>query len=271
MVSVVVFKFSGMRCQPLRRALCVKIDNGVSMKKENFNIAVYVDMENVCGIDFSLENIMKSLMKSDGENVNYIFAIKSAYGDQLSMNKAFKKSVVEHNFNIIDTPHIANQKNRADLLMSLDAFETLYLNTPRIDRYCFMTSDSDFTVIGDRLRKFGREVWLACRKADKDRVILSKSFDNMLFLEDYAEITALKLADPVEALFAEALGYLDASKLPMNVSVVNDRMKQLDPSFDISKTSYKRFNNLVEKMQSKGYVQYAFDNRSNRITEINVA
>ncbi len=93
----------------------------------------------------------------------------------------------------------------------------------------------------------------------------------MLFLEDYAEITALKLADPVEALFAEALGYLDASKLPMNVSVVNDRMKQLDPSFDISKTSYKRFNNLVEKMQSKGYVQYAFDNRSNRITEINVA
>ncbi|EPM6098553.1 NYN domain-containing protein, partial [Vibrio vulnificus] len=245
--------------------------NGVSMKKENFNIAVYIDMENVCGIDFSLENIMKSLMKSDGENVNYIFAIKSAYGNQLTMNKVFKKSVVEHNFNIIDTPHIANQKNRADLLMSLDAFETLYLDTPKIDRYCFMTSDSDFTVIGDRLRKFGREVWLACRKADKDRVILSKSFDNMLFLEDYAETTTKKLADPVEALFAEALGYIDVGKLPMNVSVVNDRMKQLDPSFDVSKTSYKRFNNLVERMQSKGYVQYKFDNRSNRITEINVA
>ncbi|TQQ67596.1 acetyltransferase [Vibrio cholerae] len=30
MVSVVVFGFSGMRCQPLRRALCVFLENGVS-------------------------------------------------------------------------------------------------------------------------------------------------------------------------------------------------------------------------------------------------
>ncbi|EGR5448426.1 acetyltransferase [Vibrio metoecus] len=30
MVSVVVFEFGGMRCQPLRRALCVFLENGVS-------------------------------------------------------------------------------------------------------------------------------------------------------------------------------------------------------------------------------------------------
>ncbi|TQO91326.1 acetyltransferase [Vibrio cholerae] len=30
MVSVGVFEFSGMRCQPLRRALCVFLENGVS-------------------------------------------------------------------------------------------------------------------------------------------------------------------------------------------------------------------------------------------------
>ncbi|MDH7616872.1 acetyltransferase [Vibrio cholerae] len=30
MVSVVVFEASGMRCQPLRRALCVFLENGVS-------------------------------------------------------------------------------------------------------------------------------------------------------------------------------------------------------------------------------------------------
>ncbi|MCX9469245.1 acetyltransferase [Vibrio cholerae] len=30
MVSVVVIEFSGMRCQPLRRALCVFLENGVS-------------------------------------------------------------------------------------------------------------------------------------------------------------------------------------------------------------------------------------------------
>ncbi|EGR0495394.1 hypothetical protein A51_021299 [Vibrio cholerae MZO-3] len=30
MVSAVVIEFSGMRCQPLRRALCVFLENGVS-------------------------------------------------------------------------------------------------------------------------------------------------------------------------------------------------------------------------------------------------
>ncbi|EGR1860846.1 acetyltransferase [Vibrio cholerae] len=30
MVAVVVFEFSCLRCQPLRRALCVFLENGVS-------------------------------------------------------------------------------------------------------------------------------------------------------------------------------------------------------------------------------------------------
>ncbi|MDP4493978.1 acetyltransferase [Vibrio sp. AH4] len=30
MVSVIVFEFSGLCCQPLRRALCVFLENGVS-------------------------------------------------------------------------------------------------------------------------------------------------------------------------------------------------------------------------------------------------
>ncbi|EGQ8391431.1 acetyltransferase [Vibrio cholerae] len=30
MFAVVVFEFIGMRCQPLRRALCVFLENGVS-------------------------------------------------------------------------------------------------------------------------------------------------------------------------------------------------------------------------------------------------
>ncbi|WP_166368362.1 NYN domain-containing protein [Psychromonas sp. SA13A] len=243
------------------------------MRKENFNIAVYIDMENVCGIDFSLEEIMKSFTKSDQDNLNFIFAIKSAYGEQSKMPAKFKKSVVDHNFNIIDTPHISKSKNRADLLMSLDAFETLYLNTPEIDRYCFMTSDSDFTVIGDRLRKFGREVWLACRRSDKDRVILSKAFDNMIFLEDYKfdEIKVKrKKVNVIESLFVEALGYINHSKLPVNVSVINDRMKSLDPSFDVSKTEYKRFNRLVETMIEQNCIKVDFGKRANRLLEINI-
>jgi uncharacterized LabA/DUF88 family protein len=156
------------------------------MKKQMFNIAVYVDMENVASIDFSLEDLMGALLRADDDH-NCVFVIKAAYGNQNNGKKTLKEQLIDHNFTLIDTPKIGTEKNRADLFISLDAFETLYLGNPNIDRYCFLTSDSDFTVIGDRLRKFGKEVWLVCRRKDKDRAILAKAFDTLLFLEDFCK------------------------------------------------------------------------------------
>lgn len=238
------------------------------MKKNNLNIAVYIDMENVSSSEFKLEDVMNSFLSSD-EEYNCIFAIKAAYGDQSCAKKTLKKQIVEHNFNIIDTPKVGAEKNRADLLLSLDAFETLYLNNPSIDRYCFMTSDADFTVVADKLRKFGKEVWLVCKRADKGRAILAKSFDNLLFLEDFAHEATENEKSEIERLFIQALKNMNQSKLPLNVSVANDRMKAIDPSFRIGETEYKAFNVFMDDMQKKGYViTERLPSGENRITEI---
>lgn len=225
------------------------------MKKLNFNIAVYIDMENVSSSEFVLEDVMNALLSSDSE-LNCIFAIKSAYGNQAIAKKKLKEQIINHNFTIIDTPKIGIEKNRADLYISLDAFETLYLGNPDIDRYCFLTSDSDFTVIGDRLRKFGKEVWLVCKRKDRDRAILAKSFDNLLFLEDFSIGNAVKVDNEIERLFVTAIKNVNRDKLPSNVSVLNSGMKTLDPSFDISKTEYKVFMNLIREMGGKNYIKY---------------
>ncbi|KAB7665068.1 NYN domain-containing protein [Plesiomonas shigelloides] len=225
------------------------------MKKLNFNIAVYIDMENVSSSEFVLEDVMNALLSSDSE-LNCIFAIKSAYGNQAVAKKKLKEQIINHNFTIIDTPKIGIEKNRADLYISLDAFETLYLGNPDIDRYCFLTSDSDFTVIGDRLRKFGKEVWLVCKRKDRDRAILAKSFDNLLFLEDFSIGNAVKVDNEIERLFVSAIKNVNRNKLPSNVSVLNSGMKTLDPSFDISKTEYKVFMNLIREMGEKNYIKY---------------
>lgn len=225
------------------------------MKKLNFNIAVYIDMENVSSSEFVLEDVMNALLSSDSE-LNCIFAIKSAYGNQAIAKKKLKEQIINHNFTIIDTPKIGIEKNRADLYISLDAFETLYLGNPDIDRYCFLTSDSDFTVIGDRLRKFGKEVWLVCKRKDRDRAILAKSFDNLLFLEDFSIGNAVKVDNEIERLFVTAIKNVNRDKLPSNVSVLNSGMKTLDPSFDISKTEYKVFMNLIREMGEKNYIKY---------------
>ena len=238
------------------------------MKKQAFTIAVYVDMENIASSDFILEDLMNALLKGDDDH-SCSFVIKAAYGNQATSKKILKDQLIDHNFTIIDTPKIGVEKNRADLIISLDAFESLYLNNPKIDRYCFLTSDSDFTVIGDRLRKFGKEVWLACKTKDKDRAILSKSFDTLILLEDYAKPQAFTFKDEIEGLFVKALRNIDRNKLPVNVSTLNNKMKELDPSFDISKSIHKNFMPLVRGMAEKGYVKFlSLPSGENRISDI---
>ena len=238
------------------------------MRKQAFTIAVYVDMENIASSDFSLEDLMNTLLKADDDQ-SCSFVIKAAYGNQASSKKTLKDQLINHNFTIIDTPKIGAEKNRADLIISLDAFESLYLNNPKIDRYCFLTSDSDFTVIGDRLRKFGKEVWLACKRKDKDRAILSKSFDTLILLEDFVLPKIITFKDEIEGLFVKALRNIDRNKLPVNVSALNNKMKELDPSFDISKTTHKNFMPLIRSMAELGHIKYqSIPSGENRITDI---
>lgn len=172
---------------------------------------------------------------------------------------------------MIDTPKIGAEKNRADLFISLDAFETLYLGNPNIDRYCFLTFDSDFTVIGDRLRKFGKEVWLVCRRKDKDRAILAKAFDTLLFLEDFSQTQIKTFGDAIEGLFVKALRNIDRGKLPLNVSTVNGKMKELDPSFDVSRTTYKNFMPLVKEMAKRGHIHSLLPRKGKTESPISLA
>lgn len=237
------------------------------MQRSMLNIAVYIDMENMTATDFKLDEVMTALMQSD-DSTNCVFAIKSAYGNQCVAKKQLKRQVLENNFSIVDTPNIGREKNRADLMLSLDAFETLYLEKPVIDRYCFMTSDSDFTVIADKLRKFGKEVWLVCKRKDKDRAILAKSFDKLLFVEDYCKPEEVHM-DYIDRLFIQAVKNMNASKLPSNVSIANDKMRAIDPSYSVRKAGFRTFMELIASMEMKGYVKSEqLSTGENRITEI---
>ncbi len=225
------------------------------MKREVFNIAIFIDMDNIPPT-FNLEKLMDSFLTSIGESDNYIFAMKKAYGNLSNINKELKQQIINHNFEITDTPKVGYAKNRADLIMSIDAFETLYQNNPSINRYCFMTSDVDFTIIGDKLRKYAAEVWLVCKHTDRNRIILTKSFDRMMFFDDYPidATESSSYEDSAEELFVKALRIIDNSKVPFNASIINDKMKGIDPSFCIDKIKYKKFHQLVYAIENKGLV-----------------
>lgn len=254
-------------------------------------LAIFIDLENVADIEFSLDALIKSLILEDehaeqgnGSDNSYVFAIKDAYGSMSSIPKSLKTQLTEHNFSLHDTPHVARKKNRSDLFISIDAFETLYLNNPSIDRYIFLTSDSDFTVISDKLRKFGKEVWLVCRKADEARKLLATACDKLLFLEDYqSEAQNVKKGRKkgvdvsendivARELFREILKTLDLDKLPCNLSVISDRMKRIDPGFDIKRTTFKRFIKLAQQFEDQGIVKIEIDEGGlSRLVDVDVS
>lgn len=63
------------------------------------------------------------------DGVSPIFAIKMACGNTEAIAK-FRKQLGDLNFEIREAVHVANKKNRADLILSLEAFESLYQKSP---------------------------------------------------------------------------------------------------------------------------------------------
>lgn len=62
---------------------------------------------------------------------------------------------------------------------------------------------------------------------------------------------------------------MNQSKLPNNVSVANDKMKAIDPSFRVTNTEYKTFMKLIKDMEKKGHIKSeTLATGENRIVEI---
>jgi uncharacterized LabA/DUF88 family protein len=251
-------------------------------------IAVYIDLENVAGIldlDVMIQDIILEENKEDSED--YVFAVKFACGNTNSITK-LRDQLINYNFEIREAPHVTGKKNRADLIISLDAFEKLYLEKPSIDRFVFVTRDSDFSVIMDVLRKYGKDVWLITQEGDEQRPIFRNCTDNIIVIPrkksipktekhippkqkpavakantntkinengNTKEITEEDGKDKIaKELFMKVLVRLDPSEKHLLNGIAN-KMRQLDKSFKIRNTSYKKMSALAKEFETKGWLK----------------
>ncbi|MEM5946959.1 NYN domain-containing protein [Spirochaetia bacterium 38H-sp] len=148
-------------------------------------IGIYFDLENV-NKNLDITALMDSVSLEIEEEKQALFAIKLACGNASSIRN-FRDQLRDNNFEIREAPHVSrrNIKNRADLILSLEAFETLVVNKPEIDLYVFITSDTDFTVVMDKLRKYGKQVWLVTSGNTLNNKLFSSSSDKILNLENF--------------------------------------------------------------------------------------
>ncbi|MDD4573564.1 MAG: NYN domain-containing protein [Sphaerochaeta sp.] len=245
------------------------------MKRKNN--AIYIDLENI-PTTLDLKSLFDELTlrhNATPEEEN-VFVIKLACGNSSSIKK-LQKQLAEYNFNIRDTPSITSEyKNRADLIISLEALETIIIQNPIIDRYVFITSDSDFTVIMETLRKYGKEVYLVTKEAVSDKPIFNNSCDEILILESFqtkpkaeetkpnaskgktkekTETNNTKRNDKlVESIMKKVVDSLDPDSWLL-VSLIGIKFHQMDKSRTIERSSYKTIGNLILKLEKDKLIE----------------
>jgi len=87
-----------------------------------------------------------------------IASVKRIYGDWTSTNlRSWKDKLLEYAIQPIQQFSYTSGKNATDSAMIIDAMDLLY--TEKLDGFCVVSSDSDFTRLAARLRESGRMVY----------------------------------------------------------------------------------------------------------------
>src|SRR6056300_1228758 len=114
--------------------------------KENINIAVLIDGDNIPSAN--VKEMMEEIAKYGNPT------LKRIYGDwtRPGLNK-WKNLLLENAITPIQQYGYTTGKNATDSAMIIDAMDILYSN--KVDGFCLVSSDSDFTKLATRLREAG--------------------------------------------------------------------------------------------------------------------
>jgi uncharacterized LabA/DUF88 family protein len=233
------------------------------LQKENANIAIFWDIENVT--PSSGDTLFIDGLKDYADNLGSVLT-GFAYAEwnkgpfvklgPMLLDKA-------HYFRLIHVPHKRSGKNSADMQLVNDALELLQFY-PHIDTYIVVTGDSDFRPLLLSLRKSGKKIHIICdgQTASQDLLELANDFkdyrDILLGLEvnNDDEPTDLVAKDP-EYWFdrlVETVQFLKDKGKQCYFSSVKNKMKLLNSDFDESKLGYKTFTHFIKAASQKNYV-----------------
>lgn len=113
-------------------------------------IAVLIDADNVSAA--VLDGLLTEVAKYG------IAIIKRIYGDWTTPNLgSWKSKLLEHSIQPIQQFRYTTGKNATDSALIIDAMDLLYGG--KLDAFCLVSSDSDFTRLASRIREHGLTVY----------------------------------------------------------------------------------------------------------------
>jgi uncharacterized LabA/DUF88 family protein len=122
------------------------IENTLNQAK----LAVLIDADNAQSVN--IEGLLDEVAKYG------IASIKRIYGDWTNTHlRSWKEKLLDHAIQPIQQFSYTSGKNATDSAMIIDAMDLLY--SGKLDGFCIVSSDSDFTRLAARLRESGLKVY----------------------------------------------------------------------------------------------------------------
>ncbi len=216
------------------------------IQKQN-KLAVLIDADN------TQPSIIEGLL---AEVAKYgIASVKRIYGDWTGPQlKGWKETLLEYSIVPIQQFGYTVRKNSTDSSMIIDAMDLLY--TEKLNGFCLVSSDSDFTRLASRIREQGllvlgfgevktpRPFVVACDKfiyteilrADSSEEPTSKKFNARELKQDTKLVSLLRTA--VEDS-ADDSGWAYLGNVGQNIA-------KKSPEFDSRNYGYKKLGELME-------------------------
>jgi uncharacterized LabA/DUF88 family protein len=255
------------------------------------NMALFCDFENIAlGVrdakyaQFDMKKVLERLLLKGS------IIVKKAYCDW-ERYKAFKASMHEAAFELIEIPHVRQSgKNSADIRLVVDALDLCYTKA-HVDTFVILSGDSDFSPLVSKLRENNKVViGVGVKKSTSD--LLTANCDEFLFYDDLVREQEQKkkraakhatgtttggaphktakqrehdkrqeavdmIIETLEALIAER-----GAEDKIWGSMVKQALKRRQPGFNESYYGFRSFSELLEEAEKRQLLALEHDEKS---------
>ncbi len=237
---------------------------------ERTTYALFVDLENCGGKVETLKDVIEKV-KIRGD---ILLGIVYGYNDHYS---GLKELLLSNTFTVVPSLRWGyNQKNNLDIQLVIDALEVAYVNE-RIDCFCIVSGDSDYTPLVGKLKSMGKFVLGISRSEVASKVFIN-ACNEFVFLESVAVDAARSRGNVKKS--EESSGNDDQSSLNellqrilseksdadglMYASELKKTINRIKPDFNEKNYGHNSFGKLLAMIQKK-YKSIEVDDSKNAV------
>lgn len=215
---------------------------------QNINMAVLIDGDNIPSAN--VKEMMEEIAKYGNPT------IKRIYGDwtRPGLTK-WKNLLLENAITPIQQYGYTTGKNATDSAMIIDAMDILY--SEKVDGFCLVSSDSDFTRLATRLREAGMQVIgigekktpnpfiVACDKFIYIEILKNQS-DSKTEEKSFSESTIDKITEKEINLIKSTINDLSEDDGWAFLGDVGSLIQKKRPNFDSRNYGYEKLTPLIK-------------------------